>query len=276
MASLATPIIRYSEDVLVPFRRPDLAIENAIRLAASTSYRKGQALSQLTGTNEIQTLTIGGTPTGGTFAIGYTGTALGTVTKQTTAPITWSATNATLIANILAALQALPGIASSDSSNVTVAALSLTAGIGTINVTFVNSLGATDINQMTADNGLLTGTSPTTAFTTATAGVAGSNGTFLAYNSGGSDGSQSPKCFLRMACTTDANGLITLGDGTLGNDNFSKVLETSAYFGGLFRCDELFNDNASPTPTALNSTVVTAVGGTIIEGTLAARGVLSF
>lgn len=275
MASLATPVVRFSEDVIVPFRRLDLAIENAIRLAVSTTFRKGQILAQLTGTNEIQTLTIGGTPTGGTFAIGYTGTALGTVAKQTTAPITWSATNATLIANILAALQALPGIQSSDSSNVLVAALSLTSGIGTINVTFVNGLGGLDINQMTADATLLTGTSPTTAFTTATAGVAGANGLYQAYNSGGSDGTQNAKCILRMTCTTDANGLITLGDGTLGNDNFSKVLETSAYFGGIFRCDELFLDNASP-PTALNSTVVTSLGGTVIEGTVTARGILSF
>lgn len=275
MASLATPIIRYSHDVLEPFRRPDLAIKNAIRLAASATYRKGQLLSQLTGTNEVQTLTIGGTPTGGTFAIGFTGTALNTTTKVVTGPITWSATNATLIANILAALQAVPALTSPDSSNVTVAALSLTAGIGTINVTFVNGLGATDINQMTADGTLLTGTSPTVAFTTATAGVAGANGTFLAYNSGGSDGSQTVKCILRMTCTTDANGLITLGDGTLGNDNFSKVLETSAFFGGIFRTDELFMDNASP-PTPITSGAVTALGGNIIEGQLTARGILSF
>lgn len=275
MASLATPIIRYSDDVLVPFRRPDLAIENAIRLAVSTTFRKGQVLSQLTGTNEIQTLTIGGTPTGGTFTIGYTGTVLNTITKQVSGPIAWSATNATLIANILAALQAIPAIQSSDSSNVLVAALSLSAGIGTINVTFVNGLGGLDINQMTADATLLTGSSPTTAFTTATAGVAGANGLFQAYNSGGSDGTQTPKCILRMTCTTDANGLITLGDGTLGNDNFSKVLETSAYFGGIFRCDEIFLDNSSP-PTALNSTVVTGLGGSVIEGTVTARGILSF
>jgi hypothetical protein len=51
------------------------------------------------GTNEVQTLTIGGTPTGGTFKLTYDG--------FTTTAITWSATNATLLANINAALDHL-------------------------------------------------------------------------------------------------------------------------------------------------------------------------
>jgi len=81
------------------------------------------------GTNEIQLLTIGGTPTGGTFTISYGSLVSGA--------ITWSATNNTLVANIQAALDTLLG------TNVTlVAALSLVAGIGTINITFQNARGA--------------------------------------------------------------------------------------------------------------------------------------
>ena len=44
------------------------------------------------GTNEVQTLTIGGTPTSGDFRLGVRG--------YSTADIAWSATNATLLANI--------------------------------------------------------------------------------------------------------------------------------------------------------------------------------
>lgn len=49
------------------------------------------------GTDEVQNLEIGGTPTGGTFKLAFGG--------FTTPAITWSATTATLLANINAALQ---------------------------------------------------------------------------------------------------------------------------------------------------------------------------
>lgn len=113
----------------------------------------------INGSNEIQLLTIGGTPTGGTFAISYG--------SLRTAPITWSATNGTLLANIQAALNTMLG-----TSVTLVAALSLTAGIGTINVTFQNARGAQAQSYlMVADGSLLTGTSPTAVITLATAGV---------------------------------------------------------------------------------------------------------
>jgi hypothetical protein len=110
------------------------------------------------GTTEVQTLTIGGTPTGGTFTL-----ALGGLQ---TAPITWSATNATLLANIQAALDARFG------TNQIVASLgTITAGIGTILLTFsganyVRSAVAT----LTVTNSL-TGTSPTLAVAETTPGV---------------------------------------------------------------------------------------------------------
>src|SRR4051794_15606160 len=77
------------------------------------------------GTSEIQTITIGGTPTGGTFRLRYEG--------QTTANIPWNATNATLVASIDAALEALATVGT---GNVTTAVGTMTAGIGTITVTF--------------------------------------------------------------------------------------------------------------------------------------------
>src|SRR6185436_18574382 len=77
------------------------------------------------GTNEVQTLTIGGTPTAGTFKLTYDG--------WQTAAITWSATNATLLANINAALDLLP---SGAASAIVATAGTLTNGIGTILLTF--------------------------------------------------------------------------------------------------------------------------------------------
>lgn len=114
------------------------------------------------GVFEVQTLTIGGTPTGGTFRLRRAGAV--------TTPITWVSVNATLIAAIDAALEALPGMGA---GSVVTAAGTLTAGIGTITLTFAATgpqpLVAVDTNSMT-------GTAPTAAIALTTAGVAGTGG----------------------------------------------------------------------------------------------------
>lgn len=78
------------------------------------------------GTSEIQTLTFGGTWVGGElFTLAFQG--------YTTAPIAWSATNATLVSNIDAALEALPSIGT---GGIATATGTMTNGIGTITETF--------------------------------------------------------------------------------------------------------------------------------------------
>lgn len=113
------------------------------------------------GTNEVQTLTIGGTPTSGTFKLAFEG--------FTTADITWSATNATLLANIDTALEALPAIGS---GGVVTAAGTLTNGIGTITLTFGGNRQRQAIGSLiTVAENSLAGTSPTLAIAETTAGV---------------------------------------------------------------------------------------------------------
>ena len=81
------------------------------------------------GTDEVQTITIGGTPeAGSTFRITFDG--------WTTAPIAWSNVNATLIAAIDAALEALPNIGT---GGVTTAVGTMTAGVGTATLTFAGT-----------------------------------------------------------------------------------------------------------------------------------------
>lgn len=113
------------------------------------------------GTTEVQTLTIGGTPDGGTFKITHEG--------FTTAAIAWSATNATLVANIDAALEALPSIGT---GGVTTAVGTMTAGIGTITLTAAGAhvKRALSAAMAIADNSL-TGTAPTLAIAVTTPGV---------------------------------------------------------------------------------------------------------
>lgn len=129
-------------------------IEGAIGGSAYTT-----AGAPTAGTTEVQTLTIGGTPTGGTFTITYDG--------QTTVPITWTATDATLVADVDAALEALTNIGT---GGITAADGTLTSGIGTITLTFAltNTLKA---QNLMVCNSSLTGTSPTAVITETTPGV---------------------------------------------------------------------------------------------------------
>lgn len=118
------------------------------------------ATAPVAGTDCIQTITIGGTPTAGSFTL--------TLDGFTTAAIAWSATNNTLIANIDAALGALANI--NGAANVTTAVGTMTAGIGTATVTFVADWGKRVVNAMTATSSL-TGTTPTLAVAITTPGV---------------------------------------------------------------------------------------------------------
>lgn len=112
------------------------------------------------GTSEVQTITIGGTPTGGTFTLGFSG--------DTTAPITWVGVNATLVASIDAALEALSTIGT---GGVTTAVGTMTAGVGTITLTFAGNLANRAVPTVTVVANAMTGTSPTIAVAETTPGV---------------------------------------------------------------------------------------------------------
>jgi hypothetical protein len=114
------------------------------------------------GTNEVDTLAIQSSTSGGTFTITVAG-------GRTTHPIAWSATNATLVANVDAALEALPNIGT---GGVTTAVGTMTAGIGTITITFNGAkTAATDVPALSIGTNSLTGGAAPT-LTTTTAGVA--------------------------------------------------------------------------------------------------------
>ena len=110
-------------------------------------------------TSEVQTVTITGTPTGGTFTL--------TAGGETTAAIAYNA----LPAAVKTALEALEGINTGD---LTVTGTQLPGG--TITVTFGGRLAGDNVPQMTAASGSLTGgTSPTAVVATGTGGAAGAS-----------------------------------------------------------------------------------------------------
>jgi hypothetical protein len=108
-----------------------------------------------TGTSEVQTLSITGTPTGGTFALGYSG--------EVTGPIAYNASSAT----VQTALRALAAIGS---TGVTCSGGPLPGSAVTI--TFGGTLANTNVSAITSDlgAGLTGGSSPAIAVTTTTPG----------------------------------------------------------------------------------------------------------
>jgi hypothetical protein len=111
------------------------------------------------GTDEIQTLTTSGTISGGTFTLTFQG--------QTTAAISWSATNNTLRDNVDTALEALGTIGT---GGVTTAVGTMTAGIGTLTITFAGNLAKKLLSVMTATSSL-TGAGAAVAVAVTTPGV---------------------------------------------------------------------------------------------------------
>ncbi len=102
------------------------------------------------GTNQVDTLTLDAT--GGTFKL--------TCGGQTTAAITWSATNGTLLANINTAVRACATVGGTAE---TATAGTLTAGVGTVLLTASGNLAHKSlVGFFTVANNSLTGTATCT------------------------------------------------------------------------------------------------------------------
>jgi hypothetical protein len=123
------------------------------------AFLMGGSVVTRAGTAEVQTVTITGTPTGGTFTLTFDG--------QTTANIAYNAANSA----VLSALEALSNLAPGD--------VAVTGGPGPGTpyvVTFLIALG--NVPQMSATGAFTGGTTPAIAVTTNTGG---SNLTDIGY-----------------------------------------------------------------------------------------------
>ena len=110
---------------------------------------------EVNGTDEVQQLAMTGSPTGGTFTMTFDG--------QTTAGIAYNATAAI----IQAALESLSNIAAGD--------VACTGGPlpgSAVSIAFRSNLGLQDVATITTTDSLSGGTTPATAITTPTPGVA--------------------------------------------------------------------------------------------------------
>lgn len=157
-----TQAVTFTQNRLQPFYGEEAGgLTISRRFGANQTVYKGQPVGAVTtAVNEVQTLTITGTPTGGTFRLSFLGIK--------TAPIAYNA-------NAAAVQAALEAIVSVGSGNVSCGGGGLP---GTpVTITFQGALAGTPVALVVfstdvADNLLTGGTTPTGAVTSTTKGVA--------------------------------------------------------------------------------------------------------
>lgn len=115
------------------------------------------------GKNEVQTITLAGTTLAGSIIISFDG--------KTTGAITWSATQATFEANVVAGLLALSLAFGYSTNQFRAKTTSHSANGSTITIMAINSFAARNVSPFTVDITSLTGGSPTAVVATTTQGV---------------------------------------------------------------------------------------------------------
>lgn len=154
-----TQELTFTLNKLTPVIKADASLMLTRRFQANTSIRKGQPLGQATtAVNEVQTLTITGTPTGGTFRLSFKGIK--------TAAIAYNA-------NAAAVQSALEAISSIGAGNVSCGGGPLP---GTpVTITFQGALAGSPQPTVVfeaSDNLLTGGASPTGSVVVTTKGIA--------------------------------------------------------------------------------------------------------
>lgn len=184
-----------------------------VRLSSNLNLRAGSLVREVTAAaaNMRQSLTINGSPTGGTYVLSFMG--------QTTTALAHNANAAT----IQDALRALPLIG----ANVTV------TGTGPFTVEFIGELAALPQQLLVlAVNGLTGGTSPTVAIAQTQAAV--SQGRFIQY-----DGTGVPRV-LRYDVSTNHRGVMVYGQTGVTQMGQGPQF-VPAYFGGAFRRGDILD-----------------------------------
>lgn len=214
--------VRFSGDILVPEYQPNRPLVLPVNLSPSASYAKGQILLQSgSATNAVQTLTITGTPTGGSTLVAYTNPLTGATGTFTIAYNSTTAQAQTAVGTAFA-----PG---------TVTVTGTTLPGGSLIFTFTGALAASPVPLMTSTDSLTGGSTPASAIANTTPGVRAN--TFIKY--AGTSGN--PSAILPFACQTDAAGNITTSSvaSTAGGMWGETYMTVEAYFSGYFDTSKL-------------------------------------
>lgn len=215
---MAIPAALYQAAEVLPNRRE--FAESQLLMQPNVVLTQGTLIGEVstTSVSEVQTLTVTGTPTGGTFRLNFNG--------QTTAAIAYNAT----AAQVAAAVAALTNVGAGN-----------VAGTGgplpgtPVVLTFQGDLANLPVPNITVVNPAFTGGStPAAAVVETTPGVA--KGRNDAYASGNSNGTQIPKGILRYSVATDERGRVYLGTRVAGTPLSGGA---PVYLSGFFRTGDL-------------------------------------
>jgi hypothetical protein len=208
-------------------------LTSPVVLPAAKLLTAGTVLGQVLGTgtdvNEVQTITPGGTVSGGSYQIVYDG--------EITAAIAFNAA----VGAIQTALEALPSIGA---GGIVVSGAALNAGNVVLtfsNGTVGNPLGGKHHPLVSVINNL-TGTSPTATPSLTTLGkpAAGYWDAYLDSASGAVAGLSTARRVLQYDARTDSQARAWMGTDKNGGDNGAAWLRAvPAFFAGTFRCSDL-------------------------------------
>jgi hypothetical protein len=220
---------------------PDESAELNINIPPSTTIVAGTILGQIdTAANDVQTITVGGTPTGGTSTISGVNPATGAAFTINPA---YNATGAT----VQTALVAIYG-----AGNVTVTG---SAG-GPYVVTFLGKYAGQPAPVLTVSTTGLTGGTPTIANVHTTTGR--SAGTFGVYADANSDGSGDAQFIMKYTVSSDSAGNIYFAP-TAASEWGQSYPCCPAYYKGSFRSEEL---------TGLDAAALVNLNGRLVSGSL--------
>jgi hypothetical protein len=242
---------RFAKSFLKPTQYPELAKVFAAQLAPGT-YALGTVLGlqSAAAANDVQTATVSGSPTGGTFTLNVTWPANN---STATAAIAYNASAAT----VQAAVAAVVG-----TGNVAVTG---SAG-GPWTVTFQGKLTDQPVSVMAiGTNSLTGGSSPTVGVVHTTTGTSGS--VYGAYASGHSDGTQNPIGLLALDCVAGGDGRIAYGQNVTAGFYSEFQFTAPVWYAGDFNSKDV---------VGLDSGAVTALAARFISGSLSAGGVFTF
>jgi hypothetical protein len=216
----------YAGEGLVPSRDPNDARVDSAKLAPGT-YAKGQAVGLYNAgaaQNEIQTATVNGTPTGGTFRLALNGRPTAALNHNASAAV------------VQAALEALPNVGA---GNVGVA---LASTVYTI--TYQGALANQDIPLLTLfANNLTGGSSPTVALAATQIGRA-AGAYWGAYNDALSNGLQAARGLVRYPTEVGLNGIHAMNHSIFGEVSEGK-LSAPVYIAGTFALADLVGLDAN-------------------------------
>lgn len=245
---MLNPVMTFSGNRLVPLYDGAKLDNVALRCGQTLAY--GTVLGQVTGSgtavNDVQTVTITGTPTSGTFALQYG-------TQVNIPAIPYNATAAQLQLKINNAF----GVGNTADTRAVVCTLGPLPGTA-IAITFSgNDTAGMSHVLFTATNGLGGGATPAVTVAHTTNGMP-AGGYYDAYVDGNTDGTGTARRLLEYDCTVAFNGTITWGTSDASPFGGGPSRCAPAYYHGVFKTDDL---------TGLDAAGVTDLGR-LISGSL--------